>query len=88
MLTPDPLTHARKLIDQGNTPTEASKIMAMSRVILYRALQHGAAQRPTRRIELFFIQKALDVRTVIPYNQSNENQEHSASRAFASDRRR
>jgi DNA invertase Pin-like site-specific DNA recombinase len=38
-LTPDGLTHARKLIDQGNTPTEAAKIMAVSRATLYRDLQ-------------------------------------------------
>jgi DNA invertase Pin-like site-specific DNA recombinase len=30
-LTPDRLSHARKLIDHGNTPTEAAKIMAVSR---------------------------------------------------------
>ena len=42
-LTPDRLTHARKLIDQGNTPTEAAKLMAVSRATLYRALQREAA---------------------------------------------
>ena len=38
-LTPDRLTHARKLIDQGKTPTEAAKIMGIGRATLYGALQ-------------------------------------------------
>src|ERR1019366_5126331 len=42
-LTPDRLSHARKLIDHGSTPTEAAKIMAVSRATLYRALQREAA---------------------------------------------
>ena len=42
-LTPDRLTHARKLIDQGKTPTRAAKIMVVSRATLYRALQREAA---------------------------------------------
>jgi hypothetical protein len=37
-LTPDRLAHARKLIDQGKTPTEAAKIMGVSRATVYRAL--------------------------------------------------
>jgi DNA invertase Pin-like site-specific DNA recombinase len=39
----DRLTHARTLIDQGKTPTEAAKIMDVSRATLYRALQREAA---------------------------------------------
>jgi DNA invertase Pin-like site-specific DNA recombinase len=42
-LTPDRLTHARTLINHGKTPTEAAKIMAVSRATLYRALQREAA---------------------------------------------
>jgi DNA invertase Pin-like site-specific DNA recombinase len=42
-LTPDRLTHARKLIDQGKTPTEAAKIMGVGRATLYSALQREAA---------------------------------------------
>jgi DNA invertase Pin-like site-specific DNA recombinase len=42
-LTPDRLTHAQKLIDQGKTPTQAAEIMAVSRATLYRALQREAA---------------------------------------------
>ena len=42
-LTPDRMAHARKLIDQGKTPTEAAKLMAVSRATLYRALQREAA---------------------------------------------
>ncbi|MGD0109457.1 MAG: recombinase family protein [Rhodopila sp.] len=41
-LTPDRLTHARKLIDQGRTPTEAAKIVGVSRSTLYGALQRAA----------------------------------------------
>jgi len=41
-LTPDKLTHARKLIDQGRTPTEAAKIVGVSRSTLYGALQRAA----------------------------------------------
>ncbi len=41
-LTPDRLTHARKLIDQGNTPTEAAKLVGVSRATIYRALQREA----------------------------------------------
>ena len=41
-LTPDRLTHARKLIDQGKTPTEAAKIMGVGRATLYGALQREA----------------------------------------------
>ena len=42
-LTPDRLTHARTLIDQGKTPTEAAKIMGVGRATLYGALQREAA---------------------------------------------
>ena len=42
-LTPARLSHARKLIDQGTTPTDAAKIMAVNRSTLYRALQREAA---------------------------------------------
>jgi DNA invertase Pin-like site-specific DNA recombinase len=42
-LTADRMNHARTLIDQGRTPTEAAKIMAVSRATLYRALQREAA---------------------------------------------
>ena len=42
-LTPDRLTHARKLINQGTTPTQASKMIGVSRATLYRALQRKAA---------------------------------------------
>ena len=42
-LTPDRLTHARKLIEQGKTPTQAAKLMGVSRATLYRALQREAA---------------------------------------------
>jgi len=38
-LTPDRMSHARKLIDHGRTPTEAAKIIDVSRSSLYRALQ-------------------------------------------------
>ena len=42
-LTPDRLTHARTLIDQGKTPTEAAKIMGVGRATLYGALQRAPA---------------------------------------------
>jgi DNA invertase Pin-like site-specific DNA recombinase len=42
-LTPDRLAHARTLIDQGKTPTQAAKLVAVSRATLYRALQREAA---------------------------------------------
>lgn len=42
-LTPDRLAHARKMIDHGTTPTDAAKIIAVSRATLYRALQREAA---------------------------------------------
>jgi DNA invertase Pin-like site-specific DNA recombinase len=42
-LTPDRLAHARKIINQGTTPTDAAKIVAVSRATLYRALQREAA---------------------------------------------
>jgi len=42
-LTPDRLAHARKLINQGTRPTDAAKIMDVSRATLYRALQREAA---------------------------------------------
>ena len=42
-LTPDRLTHVQKLIEQGKTPTQAAKIMDVSRATLYRALQREAA---------------------------------------------
>ncbi len=41
-LTPDRLTHAQKLIEQRKTPTQAAKIMDVSRATLYRALQRKA----------------------------------------------
>ena len=42
-LTPDRFAHARKLIDQGTTPTETAKLVGVSRATLYRALQREAA---------------------------------------------
>jgi DNA invertase Pin-like site-specific DNA recombinase len=42
-LTPDRITHARKLIQQGTTPTEAAKILGVGRATLYSALQREAA---------------------------------------------
>ena len=42
-LTPERLTHARKLIDQGTTPTQAAKMIGVSRATVYRALQREAA---------------------------------------------
>ena len=42
-LTPDRLTHALKLIDQGKMPTEIAKIMGVGRATLYGALQREAA---------------------------------------------
>jgi len=43
-LTPDRLATARKLIDHDDkTPTEAAKIMGVSRSTVYRALQRTAA---------------------------------------------
>ena len=41
-LTPDRLTHARTLIDQGKTPTEAAKVMGIGRGTHYGALQREA----------------------------------------------
>jgi len=42
-LTPDWLGHARKLINQGTTPAQAAKLVAVSRATFYRALQREAA---------------------------------------------
>ncbi len=42
-LIPDRLTHARKLIDQGKTPTEAAKIVGVGRAARYGALQREVA---------------------------------------------
>jgi DNA invertase Pin-like site-specific DNA recombinase len=42
-LTPDRLAHARKLIDQGKSPTEAAKIIGIARATIYQALQRAAA---------------------------------------------
>ena len=42
-LTPDRFAHARKLIDQGTTPTQAAKMIGVSRATVYRALQREAA---------------------------------------------
>ncbi len=42
-LTPDRLAHAQKLIEQGTTPTQAAKIIGVSRATIYRALQREAA---------------------------------------------
>jgi DNA invertase Pin-like site-specific DNA recombinase len=42
-LTPNRMTHAHKLIDQGRTPTEAAKIVGVSRATLYGALQRADA---------------------------------------------
>jgi DNA invertase Pin-like site-specific DNA recombinase len=42
-LTPDRLAHARKLIDHGTTPTQAAKMIGVSRATVYRALQREAA---------------------------------------------
>ena len=42
-VTPDRLDHARKLIRDGKTPTEAAQILRIGRSTLYRALQDEAA---------------------------------------------
>ena len=42
-LTPDRLAHVRKLMNQGTTPTQAAKIVGVSRATVYRALQREAA---------------------------------------------
>ena len=42
-VTPDRLDHARKLIRDGKTPTEAAKILRIGRSTLYRSLQNEAA---------------------------------------------
>ena len=41
-LTADRLAHARTLIEQGTTPTQAAKIMGIGRATLYAALQREA----------------------------------------------
>ena len=41
-LTPERLAHVRKLINQGTTPTQAAKMVGVSRATVYRALQRGA----------------------------------------------
>jgi DNA invertase Pin-like site-specific DNA recombinase len=43
LLTSDRLAHARQLIDQGKTPTEAARMIGVSRATVYRALQREAA---------------------------------------------
>jgi DNA invertase Pin-like site-specific DNA recombinase len=42
-LTPERFAHARKLIEQGTTPTQAAKMIGVSRATVYRALQREAA---------------------------------------------
>ena len=42
-LTSDRLSHARKLIDQGKTATEAARIIGIGHKTLYDALQREAA---------------------------------------------
>ena len=42
-LTPERFTHAQKLVQQGKTPTQAAKLVGVSRATLYRALQREAA---------------------------------------------
>ena len=42
-LTPDRLAHARTLIDQGTTPTQAAKRIGVSRATVYCALRREAA---------------------------------------------
>ncbi len=49
-LTQDRLTHARKLIDQGKTPTEAAKIIGIGRSTLYGALQRNVHNSTTSRL--------------------------------------
>ncbi len=41
-LTPERLAHVRKLINQGTTPTQAAKMVGVSRATVYRALQREA----------------------------------------------
>jgi len=41
-LTPERLAHARKIINQGTTPTDAAKMIGVSRSTVYRALQREA----------------------------------------------
>jgi DNA invertase Pin-like site-specific DNA recombinase len=42
-VTVDCLNHARKLIRDGKTPTQAAKLLRIGRATLYRALQQKAA---------------------------------------------
>jgi DNA invertase Pin-like site-specific DNA recombinase len=48
-LTPDRLAHARKLINQGTAPTQAAKMIGVSRATVYRALQREAAKAGKKR---------------------------------------
>jgi DNA invertase Pin-like site-specific DNA recombinase len=41
-LTPERFAHAWKLIEQGTTPTQAAKMIGVSRATVYRALQREA----------------------------------------------
>lgn len=41
-LPPDRIAHARKLIDNGTTPTGAAKIIGIGRATVYRALRREA----------------------------------------------
>jgi DNA invertase Pin-like site-specific DNA recombinase len=41
-LTPDRLSQARKLIEQGTTPTQPAMMIGVSRATVYRALQREA----------------------------------------------
>lgn len=42
-LTSDRLAHARKMIDDGTTPTDAAKIIGIGRASLYAGLPREAA---------------------------------------------